>query len=211
MSVKHDVKCDYDSIPGYRRQLRDDSWCVKGAHAWSKDDCRLGVVTSDADLEDPDCKVAIEWADGDCDYINVSNLRCVKISLTGAGSNMLIGKLENWKIGMLIGKLDNWEGAYASHESKVGRVTMNPDPDNEVKLKWADGDTSGYIKVHALCRATEREFDAAKPKPKPEQSGGGGGGGGGRGDGRGGGNKMSKMVVCTQCGGWVNRAGCPHQ
>lgn len=41
-------------------------------------------------------------------------------------------------------------GAWASLDGKIGKVTMNPDSDSEVKLKWANGETSSYVKIARL-------------------------------------------------------------
>lgn len=41
-------------------------------------------------------------------------------------------------------------GAWASRDGKIGKVNMDPDSDSEVKLVWADGNTSGYIKIDRL-------------------------------------------------------------
>jgi hypothetical protein len=46
-------------------------------------------------------------------------------------------------------------GAWASRDGKIGKVTMDPDSDSEVKLVWADGETSGYIKIDRLQHVGE--------------------------------------------------------
>ena len=54
-------------------------------------------------------------------------------------------------------------GTFATRGTKVGRTTMAPDTDAEVKLCWADGNgTSGYVKVEALTRVTKSAWDAAQ-------------------------------------------------
>ena len=53
------------------------------------------------------------------------------------------------------------KGAFARQDSKVGEVTMNPDSDAEVKVKWSDGTESGYIKAAALAQATTSEQQSA--------------------------------------------------
>jgi hypothetical protein len=50
------------------------------------------------------------------------------------------------------------------HEGKVGQLTMNPDSDGDVKLLWANGTISSYIKAHELVRAP-----APAPAPAPMQ------------------------------------------
>jgi hypothetical protein len=44
------------------------------------------------------------------------------------------------------------EGASAVYEGRTGVVTMNPDSDYEVKLRWPDGETSSYINVRRLTQ-----------------------------------------------------------
>ena len=41
-------------------------------------------------------------------------------------------------------------GAWASLDGRIGKLTMNPDSDSDVKLKWANGDVSGYVKISRL-------------------------------------------------------------
>ena len=48
------------------------------------------------------------------------------------------------------------EGAYARYGGNVGEVTQNQDSDEEIKLRYFDGSTSGYIKAEALTRS---EYD----------------------------------------------------
>ena len=46
------------------------------------------------------------------------------------------------------------KGAAAKYNGKVGIVLTNPDSDREVKVKWTDGETSGYIKATELAEAS---------------------------------------------------------
>ena len=51
---------------------------------------------------------------------------------------------------------------FARHEGKVGKITMRPDGDGDVRLAWADGsERSGYIKAVTLTMATRVEWDSA--------------------------------------------------
>eukprot|EP01051_Picozoa_sp_SAG22_P006333 SAG22_NODE_409_length_10939_cov_1.956638_6_plen_870_part_00 len=63
------------------------------------------------------------------------------------------------------GRPEAWcvRGAYAVHTDsrRIGEVTMNPDSDDEVKLRWVDGKTSGYIKVSALTQESEDVYRVA--------------------------------------------------
>ena len=42
------------------------------------------------------------------------------------------------------------KGAWASLDGKIGQLTMDPDSDSEVKLKWANGEVSRYVKINLL-------------------------------------------------------------
>jgi hypothetical protein len=82
-----------------------------------------------------------------------------------------IGRLE------YVGPGDTWIviGAIATYDGRVGRVAMQPDSDRDVKLTWADGETSSYIKAFRLTRATEAERGAfegsfAPPPPEPDDA-----------------------------------------
>lgn len=48
------------------------------------------------------------------------------------------------------------EGVSAMYDGREGVVTMNPDSDNEVKLRWANEETSRYIGVSRLSQLTSR-------------------------------------------------------
>ena len=37
---------------------------------------------------------------------------------------------------------------------QVGQLTMAPDSDDEIRLQYADGSTSGYIKVDLVAKAS---------------------------------------------------------
>ena len=43
---------------------------------------------------------------------------------------------------------------FAKQGSKIGEVTMNPDSDSDVKVRWSDGTLSGYVKVADLSQAS---------------------------------------------------------
>jgi hypothetical protein len=53
------------------------------------------------------------------------------------------------------------KGAFAKQGSKVGEVTMDPNSDQEVKVRWADGKESGYIKAVLLSKASTHDQKAA--------------------------------------------------
>ena len=64
------------------------------------------------------------------------------------------------------------QGAIARHAGKTGELTMKPDSDKEVKLRWADGKTSNYIKAVLLTQATAAEVRAFRQKQlQPDSSG----------------------------------------
>ena len=46
-------------------------------------------------------------------------------------------------------------------EGQVGKLTMAPDSDGDVKLQWLDGQLSSYVKAATLSRATPAEIRAA--------------------------------------------------
>eukprot|EP01043_Picozoa_sp_COSAG02_P055251 COSAG02_NODE_6378_length_3611_cov_203.740319_6_plen_345_part_01 len=48
-------------------------------------------------------------------------------------------------------------GAFAKQGSKVGEVSMNPDSDSRVKVRWSNGDTSSWIKATALSPASDSD------------------------------------------------------
>ena len=53
-------------------------------------------------------------------------------------------------------------GVGAKYQGKIGTLTMAPDSDAEVKLRWDDGSESGYVKavrVHPLTSAEEAQRD----------------------------------------------------
>ena len=50
---------------------------------------------------------------------------------------------------------------FAKVNGKVGKLTMAPDGDGDVKLEWPDGEVSGYIKAAKLTRVTRGEARAA--------------------------------------------------
>ena len=56
------------------------------------------------------------------------------------------------------------QGVYAIHPktAAVGRVVANPDKDNDVKLRFADGSTSSWVRVTKLAEASAE--DARKYK-----------------------------------------------
>ena len=49
------------------------------------------------------------------------------------------------------------QGAYAKHDGRIGKVTMDPDSDNDMKLRWPDEETSIYIKVSRLMQSEDPE------------------------------------------------------
>ena len=44
------------------------------------------------------------------------------------------------------------------YDSKEAKTTMLPDSDLKVKLDWASGGTSGYVKVNMLQKSTAAKF-----------------------------------------------------
>ena len=59
-------------------------------------------------------------------------------------------------------------GTFAEYEGKVGKLTIRPDSDQDVKLEWADGSgVSSYAKVATLTKATQAEWDAAVRAVRP--------------------------------------------
>jgi hypothetical protein len=59
------------------------------------------------------------------------------------------------------------QGNYAKvgKDGKVGKLTMNPDSDNEVELLYADGTKSSYTNVSRLIEATEADYDVDTTAP----------------------------------------------
>jgi hypothetical protein len=54
------------------------------------------------------------------------------------------------------------KGALVKHDGRVGELTMDPDSDREVKIRWAGGsETSGYIRAALVSQATSAEQKAA--------------------------------------------------
>ena len=53
------------------------------------------------------------------------------------------------------------EGAFAKRGDAVGVVTMNPDGDREVKVRWSDGTVSPYIKAVDLLEASKADQQRA--------------------------------------------------
>ena len=50
------------------------------------------------------------------------------------------------------------KGAIAkTADGKIGVVLEDPDEDNEVRLRFADGEESGFIKADSLTQATESD------------------------------------------------------
>lgn len=57
-------------------------------------------------------------------------------------------------------------GVRARHPNgNVGEVTMNPDGDSEVKIRFADGDVSSYVSIHALEYVGQSSANAADDRP----------------------------------------------
>ena len=57
-------------------------------------------------------------------------------------------------------------GSFASIDGKEGRTTMLPDGDRDVKLEWAEGGSSDYVKLNRLRKSNESNFINARP-PDP--------------------------------------------
>ena len=53
-------------------------------------------------------------------------------------------------------------GSFASVDGKVGKTTVAPDSDLEVKLEWAEGGTSSYMKANRLSKSNEDDFKRAR-------------------------------------------------
>ena len=53
-------------------------------------------------------------------------------------------------------------GSFVKCDGKEGKITRDPDSDLDVKLEWARGGTSGWIKVWRLTRSNERDFEREK-------------------------------------------------
>ena len=58
-------------------------------------------------------------------------------------------------------------GDFAKANGKLGKITMEPDSDGDVKLQWLDGATSPYIKAATLSRPTKTEIEAAVQAARP--------------------------------------------
>ena len=123
-------------MPDHEAPKPDISWCTKGAFA--KQGSKVGEVTMDPDSDD---EVKIRWSDGtQSGYIKAAALTKAAIDEQKSAAS--------------------WckEGIGGKHEGKIGTLTMSPDSDAEVKLKWADGSESGYLKavrVHPLSSSEE--------------------------------------------------------
>ena len=103
----------------------------------------------------PDCDgdVKLKWADGS------GTSRYIKAVELGPSTLVRWNEErgEAWKPGTCVKKDD-----------AVGRLTTAPDSDNdEVNVEWADGETSGYINLASLLRATQAEWDNAKRAAAP--------------------------------------------
>lgn len=61
-------------------------------------------------------------------------------------------------------KQSRWTvGSFAEHESRVGKLIIDPNRDNEVRLEYADdGTESNYVNVTALSKTTAADFKKAR-------------------------------------------------
>ena len=57
-------------------------------------------------------------------------------------------------------------GSFAKSGGRVGKLTMAPDSDGDVRLQWPDGQQSGYTKAHSLTVATETEWNTAAQRAR---------------------------------------------
>lgn len=63
-------------------------------------------------------------------------------------------------------------GAWASLDGRIGKLTMDPDSDSEVKLKWSDGDTSSFVKIDRLLHVGQGKHPSHRHALAPiERSG----------------------------------------
>lgn len=116
-------------------------WVKKNAIA--KLDGRVGLVLANPDS---DGDVKLRWADAGTTsrYIRASRLR----KATDADQRQAVQWCQKHTLAVLNGK--------------TGEVTMDPDSDAEVKLKWPDGKVSGYVRAVRLQRPSTRYTYTAK-------------------------------------------------
>merc|ERR1712188_257798 len=114
---------------GNEAQRRAVSWCRK--------DCivkllgRVGIVTINPDS---DVEVKVRWGD---DGKTSGYIRAVRLDQASDAEQR---HAASWCQVNSIIRMDG----------KVGVVTMNPDSDAEVKVKWTDGSQSGYLRAVQL-------------------------------------------------------------
>ncbi len=107
------------------------------AVSWCKKDCavkllgRVGIVIMDPDS---DVEVKVRWAD---DGKTSGYIKAARLDQASDGEQR---QAVSW---CHINGVIKMEG-------QVGVVTMNPDSDAEVKVKWTDGSQSGYLRAVKL-------------------------------------------------------------
>lgn len=63
------------------------------------------------------------------------------------------------------------EGDYARYNGQVGELTMDPDSDQEVKLRYGDGTRSGYVNISRLSKASASDYNEYESEDEEEPTG----------------------------------------
>eukprot|EP01046_Picozoa_sp_COSAG06_P001275 COSAG06_NODE_41_length_30044_cov_24.608382_8_plen_861_part_00 len=117
------------------------SWCTRGTPVTHRKEHpgKVGKVTMDPDR---DLEVKVRWSNGqESGYIKAADLE------KSSEAAFAVGNIR--------------AGVVVKQGRKVGKVTMDPDRDLEVKVRWSNGQESCYIKAAELSLSNEAAFAAA--------------------------------------------------
>ena len=114
-----------------RRRREALRWCTKGAFA--KRGGNVGEVQTNPNA---DGEVRVCWSNGAKSYLQAADLS----QASTADQRSAAGWCKR--------------GVEAKFEGRLGTLTIAPDSDAEVKLKWDDGSESGYLKAAKVQRTT---------------------------------------------------------
>jgi hypothetical protein len=97
---------------------------------------------------DGDSEVKLRWEDGNTSrYIRIIRLERASAAEKAAFDSTASAD-RSWIRTSVLAKCDG---------ERIGRVTQDPDSDREVKLMWADGETSRYTNIARLTKPSDSE------------------------------------------------------
>eukprot|EP01043_Picozoa_sp_COSAG02_P055519 COSAG02_NODE_6447_length_3564_cov_1.635786_1_plen_528_part_10 len=137
-------------------QRRAVSWCKKGSLVKYLN--KVAVVQDDPD---GNVEVKLRWVKGGKRQMRDGHIQAARLQKASNRDQLRV--VISWcKKGIAV--------RLPSCKSKVGVVTMNPDKDAEVKVRWNDGTTSGYIRAARLLTVQIDHSPPTTPPATPDVS-----------------------------------------